>query len=728
MAPLTAVCLLFCGLAAALLHAQPQWLRRAAPSLAIAAGVTAYVTLLGYLFGAIELSRIGSLPPISLISALSIVALAAGLLLSRPGYGVMATILSGHDGGHMVRRMLPFAIVLPVVLGWLRLLGQRAGWYDTEVGLAALVTANVMVFSGAIAVAARSLNRSDAQRRNVEALSEGQKRVLEMIARGAPLHETLDALVRFIDAQSDDIACSILLLEPDTGRLRAGAAPRLPRAYTEAIDGRQIGPSAGSCGTAAYRGVRVFVEDIATDPLWDAYKDLALPHGLRACWSTPILDPDRKVLGTFAIYYNKPGLPNKDQLLAVDIATYTAAICINRHEVEEERKQSEDVRIRSQKVEAMGTLAGGIAHDFNNILLAINGHTRVLEEELPARHAARESLAEIAKATARAADLVRRILAFSRQQDTKHEIIALRPIVEEALKLMRATLPAMVEIRASLWNSAPPVAADSGQIHQIVVNLTTNAAYAIGTRGGVIEVKLDTLEVDSDLAETLRNLPPGRYVRLVIADNGCGMDRATLGRIFDPFFTTKPAGQGTGLGLSIVHGIMNSCHGAVTVYSQPDKGTSFHLYFPAAAGKVESQPAPAAKLASAHGERVMYVDDEEPLVRLAKRVLTRLGYLVTGHTDPVQALEEFRDRPGDFDVIITDVSMPSLSGFDLTREALAIRPDLPVIMTSGYVRKEDEEAAQQLGVREIILKPNTLDELGKALQRLFANAKSKELI
>jgi CheY-like chemotaxis protein len=318
---------------------------------------------------------------------------------------------------------------------------------------------------------------------------------------------------------------------------------------------------------------------------------------------------------------------------------------------------------------------------------------------------------------------VRRILAFSRQQDTKHELIAVQPVIEEALKLMRATLPAMIEIRTEFADGLPPIAADSTQLHQIIVNLATNAAYAIGKRGGLIEVRADVLTVDADLAETLRDITPGRYVRLVMADNGCGMDRMTLGRIFDPFFTTKPAGQGTGLGLSIVHGIMKSSKGAITVYSQPDKGTSFHLYFPAAQGKAETQPASMRKIISSRGERVLYVDDEEPLVRLAQRVLARLGYRVSGHTDPANALETFRKAPRDFDVLITDVSMPGMSGFDLTRAILAIRPELPVLMTSGYVRKEDEELALRMGVREIILKPNTLDELGKALGRLFVERK-----
>jgi PAS domain S-box-containing protein len=696
-----------------------------------------------------------------------------------------------------------------------------------------------------VMLAARFLNRIDSERRRAEALSIGKKQVLEMIARGAPLHETLDTLVRLVEAQSPEMACSILLLDPQTQQLHHGAAPRLPRAYIDAIDGSTIGATAGSCGTAAYRGEAVIVEDIATDPLWVDYKHFALEHGLRACWSTPILDADGRVLGTFAIYYKRPALPKKEHLKIVEIATHTAAICISRNRAEKglresesrfrqlaeslpqlvwtclpdgpcdyfgrqwveytgipeerqlgfrwieqvhpadreptmaawkaavesrtdlrieyrirrhdgvyrwfdthavrlldqegrvvkwfgsntditERKQTEDVRIRSQKIEAMGTLAGGIAHDFNNILLAIDGHTKQLSEDLPPLHPARESIMGIAQATARAADLVRRILSFSRHQDSKLEPLRLRPVIEEALNLVRATVPAMIEIRTDLGDDIPAVAADATQVHQIIVNLATNAAYAIGTKGGCIEVRLDALTVDAALADAIRDLRPGRYVRLVVADNGHGMDSATMGRIFDPFFTTKPAGQGTGLGLSIVHGIMKSSRGTVTVYSQPDKGTTFHLYFPVAENKATSCSQQQPQIESARGEHVMYVDDEETLVRLAQRALTRLGYKVTSHTDPIEALEDFRKRPHQFAALITDVSMPSMSGFDLIRELLAIRADLPVLMTSGYVKREDEELAVRLGVREIILKPNTLDELGKALNRVFGREPIEE--
>jgi PAS domain S-box-containing protein len=383
------------------------------------------------------------------------------------------------------------------------------------------------------------------------------------------------------------------------------------------------------------------------------------------------------------------------------------------------RKRAEESQLRSQKLEALGTLAGGIAHDFNNILLAIIGNTELAMADLPPQHPAQESLAEIAKASERAAQLVQRILTFSRPRDQKREIVQLQPIVDEALQLLRATLPAMIEMCTEFVPTVPAVATDATQIHQVIVNLATNAAHAIGPRGGLIEFRLDAMHVSAGLASTSPGLREGHYTRLSVSDNGCGMDQATLERIFDPFFTTKPAGQGTGLGLSVVHGIMQSHGGAVTVYSQPGQGSTFRLYFPAAEGAVSTTAAPPPEAARGRGERVLYIDDEEALVFLATRLLERLGYTVTGYTDPAAALQAFRSHPGDFDVVVTDLSMPGMSGFELARELLTLRPDVPILMTSGYVRPEDEEAALQRGIRALILKPTTIEELGRTLDRLF---------
>jgi PAS domain S-box-containing protein len=384
-----------------------------------------------------------------------------------------------------------------------------------------------------------------------------------------------------------------------------------------------------------------------------------------------------------------------------------------------DRKDAEELLRRTQKMEALGTLAGGIAHDFNNVLLAINGNARLAVADLPPEHPAQESLTEIAKAGARATDLVRRILSFSRPQEPKRDTLHLRPVVEEALKLLRSTLPAMIDIECDFGADVPAVSADAGQIHQVMLNLITNAAHAIGDKVGTVKIALDSVRVDAQMVHLSADLHEGRYARLKISDDGCGMDKRTVERIFDPFFTTKPAGQGTGLGLSVVHGIMRGHQGAITVYSQPRKGTSFHLYFPAVQSAVSVEPAQTGAADRVRGEHVLYVDDETTLVHLATRTLGRLGYRVTGHDDPQQALTEFTAHPQDFDAVVTDLSMPGMSGFELARALLAVRPDIPLVMTSGYVRPQDEETARSIGVRAVILKPSTVEELGVVLDEMF---------
>lgn len=386
------------------------------------------------------------------------------------------------------------------------------------------------------------------------------------------------------------------------------------------------------------------------------------------------------------------------------------------------RKVAEESLRHAQKIEALGTLAGGIAHDFNNILLAIAGNTRLAIAELPVDHPVQQGLAEIATATARASDLVNRILTFSRQGESRREVISLQPAVEEAVKLLRATLPAMIDIRSHFATHLPAARADATQIYQIVINLLANSAHAIGDeRAGVITVELDEVSLaQSDIL--MPELKAGRYVRLSVSDTGCGMDKATLDRAFDPFFTTKPQGRGTGLGLSVVHGIVRNHEGAVLVSSEPGRGSTFRLYFPA----VDAPPA-LAKPASqsveqqsrGEGRRVMYIDDEEALVFLMSRVLQSAGYHVTGFSNPEQALQVLHERAKDFDVVVTDLSMPGMSGFHLARAIKELRADLPVVVTSGYVRPEDRETAREIGVYELVLKPDTVEELGQVLQRVF---------
>jgi CheY-like chemotaxis protein len=280
----------------------------------------------------------------------------------------------------------------------------------------------------------------------------------------------------------------------------------------------------------------------------------------------------------------------------------------------------------------------------------------------------------------------------------------------------------MINIRCNFAAGLPYARADATQIHQVVVNLITNSAHAIGDEeAGVISVDLDAVSfVQSDIL--MPELKAGRYVRLSVTDTGCGMGKATLDRVFDPFFTTKPVGRGTGLGLSVVHGIMRNHDGAILATSDPGRGTSFRLYFPALDSPAADATKPIAAISPecrGEGRRVMYVDDEEALVSLMSLVLQRSGYHVTGFSDPEQALRVLRQRAGDFDVVVTDLSMPGMSGFHLARAISEIRADLPTVVTSGYVRPEDREIARNSGVRELVLKPNTVEELAQVLERVF---------
>ncbi|HEX5661215.1 MAG TPA: ATP-binding protein [Polyangiales bacterium] len=397
---------------------------------------------------------------------------------------------------------------------------------------------------------------------------------------------------------------------------------------------------------------------------------------------------------------------------------------LSRREAEHAQLAAE-AQLRSQKLEALGTLAGGIAHDFNNALQAITGNNVLARRTLPPDHPAQAFLSEVEIASARASDLVRRILTFSRPSEQRRDVLELPKVIGEALKLVRATLPAQIVIHAELREDVPGILADATQIHQLVVNLATNASHAIGAAGGRIDVWLGTTHFDAKTDAALDGLGSGDYAVLHFSDDGCGMADNTIERIFDPFYTTKPVGQGTGLGLSVVHGIMKGLGGAVIVRSEIGMGSTFSLYFPTTRAK-SIPPPPAREAPRAPGvERVLFVDDEEVLVVLGTHILDVLGYQSTGTSRPLEALKIFADAPEDFDVVITDLSMPGLSGFQLAQQLLELRGDVPVVMMSGYLGPEEMATARRLGVRELLLKPVGMDDLARALHRVLGPARAR---
>jgi PAS domain S-box-containing protein len=406
-----------------------------------------------------------------------------------------------------------------------------------------------------------------------------------------------------------------------------------------------------------------------------------------------------------------------------DTVTVFARDLTARKKIEAHRNALESQLRESHKMQAVGTMAGGIAHDFNNIISAILGNVELARQDAGATSPALVSLNEIDKAGRRARDLVRQILTFSRNESPKRIPIQLAEVVEETVNLLKVTLPPTIDMHVRLDPDTPPVLADATQVEQALLNLCTNAIQAIGAQRGTLSVELGYNLLDGLGAAERRSGARGPHVKLSVRDTGSGIDADTLERVFEPFFTTKPVGQGTGLGLAVVHGIMRTHLGTVDVHSTPATGTIFTLYFPAGNELVVAAPVelPKPKVVNGHGKRVMYVDDDEALVFLVERALTRKGFAVRTFTDPRQAVETLRAHPLDFDLVVTDYNMPGYSGIELLRAVRLIQPDLPVALASGYVTPEIEQSALEEGARALIHKPNDVDEMCETLQNLLVS-------
>jgi len=389
---------------------------------------------------------------------------------------------------------------------------------------------------------------------------------------------------------------------------------------------------------------------------------------------------------------------------------FTVQDISGQKQVAQERIHLEAMLRQAQKMEAIGTLAGGIAHDFNNILSPILIQTEMALLDLPPDSPIQDNLEDVLAAGNRARELVKQILAFSRQDEEGRHPIRISSIVKASLKLIRATLPTTIAIEQRILAAADMVLADSSQIHQILMNLFTNAYHAMEETGGVLRVVLEHLELDAEAAAQVLNLAPGAYVKLTVSDNGIGMDRATMDRIFDPYFTSKEKGRGTGMGLAVAHGIVKNYGGAISVKSEPAQGACFEIYLPSLEPEgVEKVGAPTA-LAGGH-ERILLVDDEEAIVGTMQMMLERQGYQVEAKMSSLEAFETFSAAPHDYDLVISDQTMPGMTGEEFSKKLMALRPDVPIILCTGFSHMINKEKAKALGIRKLIMKPIVMREM-----------------
>ena len=387
-----------------------------------------------------------------------------------------------------------------------------------------------------------------------------------------------------------------------------------------------------------------------------------------------------------------------------------------------ERKLLEAKLRQAQKMESIGSLAGGIAHDFNNILFPIVGMSEMLMEDLPLGSPEHESAIEIYNASIRGSDLVKQILAFSRQSEQKKIPISIQKILREVIKLSRSTIPSNITITTDIQSDCSLVLADPTQVHQIAMNLITNAYHAVEPKNGEITVRLREVEIGlEELSE--RELLPGRYALLSFSDTGLGIDPAIKEKIFDPYFTTKKQGKGTGLGLAVVYGIVKDHLGDIKVYSELGKGTTFNIYLPIMAQPEKSSSVEMKKVFQTGHERILFVDDEEAIAKLGKQMLERLGYKVTIRVSSLEALEVFKTKPNSFDLVISDMTMPQLTGDQLARELMAIRPDIPIIICTGFSERINQEKAASIGAKGFLMKPIVRSQLAAMVRNVLDKAK-----
>ncbi|MDA1266576.1 MAG: response regulator [Planctomycetota bacterium] len=528
------------------------------------------------------------------------------------------------------------------------------------------------------------------------------------------LSQTLEAMALIVEAKNPGMRCSVLLVNQEDQSISVGAGPSFPEEYNQAVEGLRIGPAVGSCGTAAFWNIPVIVENIQEDPLWKDLRDAAAMADVSACWSYPIAGANGDVLGAMALYDRLPTTPTPNQLDGLEIAARMVGLAVEGARYEEQLRHI-------AKIEAIGVLAGGVAHDFNNLLAAILGNAELILQGSDHAAGTTRSLDAIITASLRARELCDQMLTYAGRSTLRREVLECNALMQELGALLSVTLSKKATLEFDL-NSAPlGLLADPSQLGQVIMNLITNASESLGNEPGCITLTTAARSFEGLEDELLRantKLPAGEYVCIEIEDTGKGMSAATQRRIFDPFFTTKSVGRG--LGLAAVQGIVSGHRGAIILDSELGRGTKVTVLLPRVQLE-EGAPAPApTEPAAPTGARILVADDEPSVLAVVVKMLERAGYRVTPSADGLEALELFGATPLEFDCVLLDLSMPRLDGIETMRELLALRPDLRVILTSGFSEQDILQRIEGARPVGILCKPTTKQRLLQTVAEALA--------
>lgn len=536
--------------------------------------------------------------------------------------------------------------------------------------------------------------------RHDDALSQG----IGPTSGHSSMAKTLEQMAKIVETQNPGFLCSILLVDQDSGTVAVGAGPSLPKKYNDAVEGLRIGPTVGSCGTAAYWKVPVIVNDIASDPLWRDLREAAKIAGVSACWSMPVTAANGEVLGAMALYSRVPQGPTAEQLRSLETAARMVGLAIERDNLEVQLRQA-------AKMEALGVLAGGIAHDFNNLIAVVSSNAQLARDRLGKGSAVGSYLADVLSATEAAAKLCDEMLTYAGKGIATTKSIECNTFVQDLGELLRVALSRKATLVYELSPARLHVFADETQLRQVLMNLITNASEALQEKPGRIVVKTSLATISRHDPKLLRPdgwLEPGEYVCIQVTDTGAGMSPTTQARVFDPFYTTKEAGRG--LGLAATQGIIMNHGGAITLESTEDKGTTFSIVLPQPGADAVSKVDAPRPLPKRNGANVLLVDDHPLARRALANLLEAEGHSVICGNDGQEAVDIFKTAGDRLECIVLDYSMPKLNGIEVVDEIRRTNQDIPIILCSGYAEADVRQWSEGADVNYAIQKnePNAL--------------------